>query len=65
MKMKQQRKLLKNPPYKHTCHCMMQEFEYLQELPETSHCVNPRFFERDEKNNWIDVTDQVEIIKYY
>lgn len=71
MKMKQQRELLKkqeallrNPPYKHTCNCMMSDFQYLQELPQKSTCVNSKYYERTDNDKWIDVTDQVNVIEY-
>lgn len=68
MKMKEQRRLEKNKPiYKHTCNCMMQDYQIIDELPETSSCVDSRYYKKDknDKNNrWIDVTDQVKILKY-
>ena len=68
MKMKEQRRLLKkNPIYKHTCNCMMQDYQIIDELPETSSCVNSRYYKKDptdKKDRWIDVTDQVKILPY-
>lgn len=68
MKMKEQRRLLKKKPiYKHTCNCMMQDYQIIDELPETSSCVNSRYYKKDptdKKDRWIDVTDQVKILKY-
>lgn len=65
MKMKQKRALEKNKPvYKHTCNCMMQEYEIINELPKISNCVNSKFYKK-EGSRWIDVTDQVEQRKYF
>lgn len=59
MKMKQIREQKKNPPYKHTCDCLSDEFEYLMNLPKESMCSNPRYYERTKENTWKDVTSQV------
>lgn len=68
MKMKQRREIEKKKPmYKHTCNCMSQDYQIIDELPETSDCVNSRYYKKDKNDKnarWIDVTNQVKIIKY-
>lgn len=63
MKMKLQRQLKKE--YKHTCSCMGKgKYELLDELPKSVDCQDAKFYEKDKKGQWIDVTKQVKIIKY-
>lgn len=59
MKMKTLRKLMKNPPYKHTCGCMTADCHYLVSLPKVQEdCVDCRYWKRV-GDDWIDVTDTV------
>lgn len=65
MKMKTVRNNAKlGKPFKHRCGCMSaDQVEYLDELPESVSCSSPKFWERS-GDNWVDVTDRVEITNF-
>lgn len=57
MRMRTYRRLMRNPPYKHTCGCG--DCRYLSELPVTREdCVDCRYWMRD-GDGWVDVTDGI------
>jgi hypothetical protein len=64
MKMKTYRKLMKHPPYKHTCACQGEgQCEYLTELPDVQgDCLGPKYWKRvGDTDNWVDVTDTIPV----